>query len=415
MIKAPTGTRDILPEDVKTWQRIEKTAGEIFTLYGYEEIRTPIFESTSLFQRSIGEATDIVEKEMYTFKDKGGRSLTLRPEGTAPVVRAYLEHQFPQRDQFQKFYYIGPMFRYERPQKGRFRQFHQVGIEVFGPNHPMIDVEVIAIQWRIFKELDVSDLKVKINSLGCEKCRPGYRKALIEHLKKNRERLCETCQRRLERNPLRVLDCKNPGCQQVVREGPKITDYLCNDCREHMKKVTDGLESLKIPYEVDPFLVRGLDYYTKTVFEFIHTALGAQNTVSAGGRYDNLVEELGGPEIPGIGFALGIERLVLILNEKGLPEEKKPLYFIPLGEEAIKEGIKIMEELRDSGIPVIWTGKVASIKAQLRQANKRGADRVLILGESEIENREIKLKDMKEGREEVIKWKDLKEHLRYYF
>ena len=411
MIKAPSGTRDILPGEVELWQEIEKTARRIFHLYGYREIRTPIFESTSLFQRSIGEATDIVEKEMYTFKDKGGRSLTLRPEGTAPVVRAYLEHQFPQQDQFQKFYYMGPMFRYERPQKGRYRQFHQIGVEVFGPSHPFMDVEVIAIQWRLFQELGIREIKVKINSLGCPKCRPAYREKLVSYLKENREKLCETCQRRLERNPLRVLDCKNEGCQRVVRNGPIITEFLCEECREHFEKVKKGLELLGIKYEVDPFLVRGLDYYTRTVFEFIHSGLGAQNTVSAGGRYDNLVKELGGPDIAGIGFALGVERLVLILTEGGLHEEKKPLYFIPLGDRAIEEGTVLLEELRDRGIPVLWTGKTGSIKAQLRQANKKGAEKVIILGEDELDKKVVKLKDMVKGGEKEVSWEKLPELL----
>ncbi len=411
MIKAPTGTRDILPGEVEIWQEIERTARRIFHLYGYREIRTPIFESTSLFKRSIGEATDIVEKEMYTFKDKGGRSLTLRPEGTAPVVRAYLEHKFPQEDQFQKFYYMGPMFRYERPQKGRYRQFHQIGVEVFGPSHPMMDVEVIAIQWRLFRELGIDDIKVKINSLGCPVCRPAYREELVSYLKENRERLCQTCQKRLERNPLRVLDCKNEGCQRVVREGPVIPDYLCDDCREHFEKVKRGLDLLGIDYEVDPFLVRGLDYYTRTVFEFVHSGLGAQNTVSAGGRYDNLVRELGGPDVAGIGFALGVERLVLILTDKGLHKEEKPLYFIPLGEEAIAEGAALMEKLRDTGIPVLWTGKTGSVKAQLRQANKKGAEKVLLLGEDELQRKVIKIKDMVKGEEKEVTWENLLDFL----
>ncbi len=407
MIKAPTGTKDILPGDVEIWQQIEKEAREIFNLYGYREIRTPIFENTSLFQRSIGEATDIVEKEMYTFKDKGGRSLTLRPEGTAPVVRAYLEHQFPQQDQFQKFYYMGPMFRYERPQKGRYRQFHQIGVEVFGPSHPFMDVEIIAIQWRLFKKLGINDITVKINSIGCSKCRPVYREKLVEYLKENRERLCNTCQNRLERNPLRVLDCKNDSCQRVVKNGPVITDFLCSECSEHFEKVKRGLDNLGIKYEVDPYLVRGLDYYTRTVFEFIYSGLGAQNTVSAGGRYDTLVKELGGPDIAGIGFALGVERLVLILSEKGLQEEKKPLYFIPLGEEAIEKGIELIEKMRDNNIPVLWTGKTGSIKAQLRQANKKGAEIVIILGENEISRRVAKIKDMKKGVEKEVPWEEL--------
>ncbi len=415
MIKAPPGTKDILPPESEIWQKIEETARKIFKLYGYREIRTPIFESTSLFQRSIGEVTDIVEKEMYTFKDKGGRSLTLRPEGTAPVVRAYLEHQFPQKDQFQKFYYMGPMFRYERPQKGRYRQFHQIGVEVFGPSHPMMDVEVIAIQWRLFKELGIDNIEVVINSLGCEKCRPAYRERLVEYLRANRERLCETCQRRLERNPLRVLDCKNEGCRRVVREGPEITEFLCEDCKKHMEQVEKGLQQLGIPYRVDPFLVRGLDYYTRTVFEFIHKSLGAQNTVSAGGRYDHLVKELGGPDIPGIGFALGVERLVLILNARGLQEEKKPLYFILLGEDSLMKGMELMEKLRNNGIPVMWTGKTGSIKAQLRLANKKGASLVAIMGEDELNRHSIKIKNMETGEESEVKWEEVSSFLSSYY
>ena len=414
MAKLIPGTKDILPGEVEVWQKIEETTKKIFKLYGYNEIRTPIIESTELFHRSIGEATDIVEKEMYTFQDKGGRSITLRPEGTAPVVRSYIENHFPQKDPFQKFYYIGPMFRYERPQKGRYRQFHQIGVEVFGSDNPYIDVEIIAIQHRIFKELGIENIKVKINSLGCSKCRPKYRENLIAYLRENREKLCETCQSRLERNPLRVLDCKNESCQNVVKNGPTINEHLCSDCKTHHEKVLEGLTSLSIPYEEDPFLVRGLDYYSKTVFEFISGGLGAQNTVSAGGRYDNLVAELGGKDTPGIGFALGMERLALLINQ-GSIEKNNPIFFIPLGEKALSIGTVELEKLRNNDIPVLWTGKLSSVKSQLRHANRNNADLVLILGENEVDKKIFLVKNMKENWEKEVSWEKISDFLKGFF
>jgi len=406
MAKLIPGTKDILPGEVEIWQKVEETVKNIFALYGYSEIRTPVMESTELFHRSIGEATDIVEKEMYSFDDKGGRAITLRPEGTAPVVRAYVENHFPQKDPFQKFYYMGPMFRYERPQKGRYRQFHQIGVEVFGSDNPFLDVEVIAIQNRIFKSLNIDNIKVKVNSLGCKECRPIYRETLIEYLRSNRESLCETCQNRLEKNPLRVLDCKNEDCQKIIKSGPTIRGHLCDNCNSHYSTVLSGLNKLNIDFVEDSFLVRGLDYYSKTVFEFVNTNLGAQNTVSAGGRYDGLVQELGGKPTPGIGFALGVERLTLLLKEQDF-QIKPPMFFIPLGENALNAGLEIIEELRDNSLPVIWTGKLSSLKSQLRHANRRESEIVLILGENEVDKKVFLVKNMRENWEKEVLWKEV--------
>ena len=396
-IQALKGFKDILPEEVGVWQYIEATARDIMRRFGFSEIRTPILEKTELFARSIGEATDIVEKEMYSFADRNGDSVTMRPEGTASVLRAFIEHGLQTRLPVQRLYTIGPMFRHERPQKGRLRQFHQLSVEVLGLDHPRLDAELIAMAWLLLEEIGLTT-SLQINSLGCPACRPAYKEALVDFLAAKKELICEDCQRRSLSNPLRVLDCKSSHCQEQYRVAPVIIDHLCSGCAEHFAKTRASLALLEVPCTVNPFMVRGLDYYTRTTFEFITDALGAQSAVGAGGRYDGLVEQLGGAKgMPGIGFALGLERLVLLLNQQNEDvclNAAIDLFVAALGEEAAVRAFPLVHLLRRQGLQVAMDLEGKSLKSQMKQADRTKARFVLILGEEELARGEAVLRDM---------------------
>lgn len=412
---APRGTNDILPPDTLKWQYIEQKTHEIFSNYNYQEIRTPIFEYTELFQRGIGEVTDIVEKEMYTFEDKSGRSITLRPEGTASVMRSFLENKIYGQAQPTKYYYIGPMFRYERPQSGRFRQFHQLGVEALASNDPALDVEVISLGMRLLQSLGLSELELHLNSVGCADCRPNYVEQLKTYLLKHEQDLCESCKNRINRNPLRVLDCKNESCQSVIKNAPKITDNLCNSCADHFNEVQEYLDILDIDYIINSLLVRGLDYYTNTAFEIKDNALGAQNTVFGGGRYNGLAEEIGNRDIPGIGFALGIERLLLSLEAKEIElplESGVDLYITVIGEQAKKESFKLLDQLRNNDLrtEIDYLGR--SVGSQMKSADRMNAEYTIIIGEDELSNNSATIRNMKSGSEKEIKLNNLLEEMK---
>ena len=404
MIKAIRGFNDILPDEIKFWEYIIDTSKKVFKSFGYKEIIIPILEKTDLFLRSIGEATDIVEKEMYTFSDKKGNSITLRPEATAGIIRAYLEHNLYTKETITKLYLIGPMFRYERPQKGRYRQFYQIDAEVLGEERPLVDAEILVMVRQLLNNIGIDDVQIEINSLGCKKCRGLYIKKLISFLEGRKDELCSDCRRRLNINPLRILDCKVEGCRKVIQEAPIILDYLCNECSNHFSDLKTYLGQLELPFIVNPLMVRGLDYYTRTTFEVTTKKLGSQNAVVAGGRYDNLIKELGGPDIPAIGFAMGIERLVLLLKEKGFKPYITPLIFVAsLGEDAKKEAINLVKNLREASFSVEMDYSLKSLKAQLKRADKLNAKYVLIIGEDELANEEIIIRDMEKANQEKIK------------
>ena len=405
------GMNDILPGEVETWQLLEERARRIFTAFGYREIRVPILEKTELFCRSIGETTDIVEKEMYSFVDKGGTSMTMRPEGTAPVIRAFIEHKLHTLDPVSKLYYLGPMFRHERPQKGRYRQFHQIGAEVIGLDDPKIDAQVLAMLSHFFAAVGIIGVALQINSLGCPECRPAYRQTLLAFLQARLGQLCADCQRRAATNPLRALDCKVPGCVEATVGAPAVVEHLCAGCAIHFEAVRGHLTALEVPFTVNPRMVRGLDYYTKTTFEMVTDRLGAQSAVAAGGRYDRLVADLGGPALPGIGFAMGEERLALLL---GLREDAAPrpaLFIATLGVEAERFGFRLLTRLQRQGTyaEMEYAGK--SLKAQLRRADKFGAQRVLILGGDELARGIAQLRDMAAGSQEEVPLADLDSRL----
>lgn len=405
MINAPRGTKDLLPGEIEKWQYIEKIAGELTQKYGYEEIRTPLFEHTELFHRGIGDATDIVQKEMYTFKDRGGRSLTLRPEGTAAVVRAYLEHGLDRQSQPVKLYYIGPMFRYDRPQAGRFRQFHQLGIEAFGSKDPALDAEVVCFTWDFMYKLGLSDIQVELNSVGCPDCKPAFGRALQGYFMPHRDSLCPFCQDRLERNPLRLLDCKELKCRELVDGAPSILDYLCRCCHEHFDQVQKLVSLAGVSFNINKRLVRGLDYYTNTAFEVVCRGLGTQSSVAGGGRYDNLVETCGGPAIPGIGVAVGLERILLALQEKKviIPIETPDLIFVARAGEDDPEVFRLLMELRRAGFVAEKDYLGRSLRAQMKSAGRMGARFVVILGQEESSEGNVVLRDMKEGSQKVIR------------
>jgi histidyl-tRNA synthetase len=402
-IQAVKGTRDILPDEAGRWQHVEATARSVFRRYGFREIRTPVFESTELFARSIGEATDIVTKEMYTMTDRAGRSLTLRPENTAPVVRAAIEHHLFQRVDADRLYYIGPMFRYERPQKGRMRQFSQIGVEAFGNDTPALDAEVIEMSMVFLGELGIRDTALKVNSVGCEKCRPVYRERLREALADKVDQLCEDCQRRYRENPLRILDCKL-GDRRFLEGAPTLLDTLDEECREHFRQVRRCLELLEVPHRVDPLLVRGLDYYMRTTFEVDGASLGAQNALLGGGRYDGLVKELGGPDVPGFGFASGLDRLVLSLPEESSAEPQGPSLFVAaIGSAAWERALLLVRDLRRRRLWVEWEPDPRkTLKAQSRRADRLGARRLLFLGDEELGRGVWTLKDMRQGTQREI-------------
>ena len=411
MIRAIKGTRDILPPASTTWNRVEAVARGVFAAYNYQEIRTPIFEETALFARGVGEETDIVSKEMYTWEDRDGTSLTLRPENTASVIRAYIEHRMDQIPGPKKLYYMGPMFRRERPQKGRYRQFFQIGSEVIGSESPATDAEVIEMVVAILTGCGVNDIHLIINSVGCKECRPGFNSALKEQLQSIKQYLCENCQRRSETNPLRVLDCKVPQDQPYVEKLPSILDYLCQNCTKHFASVRQFLGDRGIAFEVRPRLVRGLDYYTRTTFEIVHGALGAQSSVMGGGRYDGLAESLGSKvSSPGIGFSIGEDRLVMILEETGAAEPVLlDLYIAPMGEAALRHAGILAGDLRRQNISVeVGEGK---LKRLMELANKANAKHTLILGDNEITAGTYALKNMTSGEQRSMTRSELVEHL----
>jgi len=402
------GIQDILPPDIHIWQKIESVAREVFQRYGFQEIRIPIIESTDIFIRSIGETTDIVEKEMYTFPDKAGRSITMRPEGTAPAVRCYVEHHLYNLPSPQKFFYSGPMFRYERPQKGRFRQFYQIGVEAFGVSQPSIDAEVIAMLKNLLEGIGLKEVNFELNSIGCEKCRPDYKNALLKFFENRLSDFCPDCQRRYNTNPLRILDCKVERCIELRKGAPAVAEHLCGNCREHFNELVSRLDLMKISYTLNPNLVRGLDYYTRTTFEVTSEHLGAQKAVAAGGRYDRLVEEFGGPSTPAIGFAIGMERIATLLKEIWSDEHPSPKIFIAtLGKEAEIEGFRIAEDLRAKGFWVEPNYAGASLKSQLRKADRIGAELALIIGENELKAGKIQWKNLKKGEQGEVEIKDI--------
>ena len=415
MYQAPRGTSDILPEEQAYWRYIEQRVVNVCQLYGYERIDTPAFEDTQLFSRSVGEGTDIVEKEMYTFEDRGKNKITLRPEGTAPVCRAYLEHGLHNSPQPVKLYYIASIFRYERPQAGRYRQHYQFGYEAIGDDDPALDAEVIDMAWQFFESLNLHHLSLQLNSIGCKQCRPGYLAALKNYYAKYTQDLCSDCKTRLKRNPLRLLDCKKPSCQEVALSAPKSIDYLCPECNRHFEALQSHLRLLKLPFVINHYLVRGLDYYTRTVFEIQPESGGAQSTLGGGGRYDDLIEELGGKPTPAIGFAAGIERIILNLKKQGVPVPPLPspqVFIAYVGDEARDEATKLASGLRKKGIGVIEALGSKSLKAQLRQANTLGARHTVIIGEQEIESGTVILRDMTTSKQKTVPLNELEEHLR---
>lgn len=403
--KAIKGTKDVLPKDVHKNQYIEATALDIASKFGYKEIRTPVFEHTELFQRGVGDTTDVVQKEMYTFDDKGGRSITLRPEGTAGAVRSFLENGLCNEALPQKVCYLTSCYRYEKPQAGRLREFHQFGVECFGTASPLADAEIIALAKSIFDTLGVRDLSLEINSIGCPKCRAEYHKALKEYFASRKDELCDTCKGRLDRNPMRILDCKSPICREIAQGAPVVIDYLCDECKEHFEKVQKYLDAQNIEYKINPQIVRGLDYYTKTVFEFVSNSIGAQGTVCGGGRYDGLVEELGGQHTASLGFAMGLERLMLLMEAQGceFPQAEKPdLFIVALGEKATLKALEIAKDMREEGFSALLDLNQRSVRAQMKYADKLGAKFNVVIGDNEVENKIAKLKNMQTGEETEI-------------
>jgi histidyl-tRNA synthetase len=409
LIKAQRGTQDMLPSQAGKWQAVESVMRSEAEISGFREIRTPVFEDTRLFQRSVGETTDVVQKEMYTFEDKGGRSITLKPEGTAGAVRAYLEHGMFNEPMPVKVYYITPCYRYERAQAGRLREFHQFGVEMFGSALPVADAGLIAFAHSLFERLCVKNLTLKINSIGCPDCRKQYAEALKAYFTQNKDRLCETCLSRLDRNPMRILDCKSPECAEVAKDAPHILDYLCDDCRSHFEEVKEILDSVGIEYVVDPTIVRGLDYYTRTVFEFVSNDLGAQSTVCGGGRYDGLVEEMGGARTPALGFGLGIERLLLVMEAQKVqfPEEEPcELYIASIGNAARKKAFQLVQRLRECAVEAACDEMDRSLNAQMKYAGKIGAKFTLVLGDDELAAGKGVIKNMKTGEKKDIDLND---------
>ncbi|MDD5690604.1 MAG: histidine--tRNA ligase [Candidatus Omnitrophica bacterium] len=411
MFKKVPGTKDILPDEAGHWQAIEEAARNLFSLYNYRQIRTPIIEEASLFNRTLGNTTEIVQKQMFLIHNQND-VYALRPEGTASIARSYLENNMDKTNPFTKLYYIGPMFRLERPQKGRLRQFHHIGCEVIGSQEAILDVEVISLAAELLKGFAITEFKIKINSLGCPNDKQALGLSLKEALHKEKQRLCPDCKVRIENNILRILDCKNEGCQKIVKALAIKNTHLCPDCLNHFKEVEKGLGSLGIAFEVEPFLVRGLDYYNRTVFEFTHSNLGSQDAIGAGGRYNNLIKELGGPDIGGIGFAFGIERLILASMINAEKPLNRLVYLITLGETAKAAGVKILNQLRSSGIPSDMDYLNRSLKAAMRAANDAGARYVLILGEDELKKDAISLKDMSNGTQREINIQELTRELK---
>ncbi len=414
MINIPKGTKDVLPNESYKWHYVENIVRDITEKYGFLEIRTPTFEHTELFLRGVGETTDIVNKEMYTFEDKGKRSITLKPEGTAGVARSFVENGLSEMPQPMKMYYITPVFRYERPQAGRLREHHQFGVELYGSDSPYADAEVISIAKALFDSVGITNLELNINSIGCPICRAEYNKALKEYLNDQIENLCPTCKERLDKNPLRILDCKEERCKHITLNAPKVLDYLCDDCKTHHEKVQEILSSIGIEFKVNPNIVRGLDYYTKTVFEFVSMSIGAQGTVCGGGRYNNLVKEVGGKPTPAVGFGMGIERLIMVLESLGLSVgemEVPTVYVAPLSQNEMMYSYDIVNKLRAKGVSADTDIMGRSLKAQMKYAGKKGYKFVVVLGESEIQEGIAKLKIMATGEEVVMEINNLAEEI----
>ncbi len=415
LAKVPKGTSDILPEQIDYWYYLENKTREVLQNYGYREIRTPAFEYTELFIRGIGEATDIVQKEMFTFQDRKGRSLTLRPEGTAPVVRAYLEHNLGRENPLSKLFYIGSMFRCEKPQAGRYRQFNQFGAEAIGSPFPVIDAEIIAAALSVYKQLGLVDLKLMLNSVGCRECRPQYLKTLKDYFGKKREMLCVDCRQRYEQNPLRILDCKKEKCQLVIKKCPSIFEYLCEDCANHFNTLRNCLDNIGITYQINPLLVRGLDYYTKTAFEIVAEELGAQNAVGGGGRYDYLVEELGGNPTPAVGFAAGMERILeaMIKQNVSIPVWDGIRVFIAVtSQEQIVSALSLANQIREQGVSAEMDFLGKSLKSQMRTANKLQVPYVVILGSEELKKDKVTIKNMANSTQEEVPLNDILTYLK---
>ena len=414
--KAPRGTKDITPKDVYKWHYVEKKFREICALYGYEEIRTPIFEHTEVFARSVGDTTDVVQKEMYSFTDRGDRQLSLKPEGTAGVIRSFIENKMYADTQPTKLYYITPCFRYERPQAGRQRQFHQFGIEVLGSDGPSVDAEVISLAVQFFNEMGLKNLSVNINSVGCPTCREEYNRKLKEYLDKKVDVLCETCLERKDKNPMRVIDCKNPHCKENLQDIPFMIDHLCDDCKEHFEKLQTYLKEMDINFVVDKTIVRGLDYYKKTAFEIISNDIGSQSTVCGGGRYDGLVEMLGGPKgISGIGFGLGVERLLLTLENNNIEIENPKstdIYIATIGDAAKTKSFKLIKDLRSNHISADNDHLDKSLKAQFKYSDKLNAKYTVVIGDDELANDTATLKNMKTSEQTTIKLSELVDELK---
>ena len=409
LTKAARGTGDVLPSVSYKNRFIESTMLEIGNNFGFKEIRTPVFEHTELFNRSVGETTDVVQKEMYTFEDNGGRSITLKPEGTAGAVRAFLEHGLFNEPMPMKLAYVTPCYRYEKPQAGRLREFHQFGVECFGAAAPAADAEVIALGKHIFDFFGIDDLRLEINSIGCPECRKNYQAALKEYFNSNIDDLCETCKGRLDRNPMRILDCKSPVCSGIAENAPKILDYICDDCQAHFDAVQKYLNAMGIEYTVNPTIVRGLDYYTRTVFEFVTGSIGAQSTVCGGGRYDGLVEQLGGPSVPACGFAVGLERFMMLLEARGIElpaENPTDLYIASMNDEANIKAAELAAQVRQEGVACLFDTVGRSLKAQMKFANKIGVLYTAVLGTDEIEKGVVNVKCMADGTEVPVELED---------
>ncbi len=410
MINIPKGTKDVLPYDSYKWQFVEKTAREVAKSFGAKEIRTPTFEHTEVFLRGVGQTTDIVNKEMYTFLDKGGRSITLKPEGTAGVARSFVENGMQSGVLPAKLFYQTQCFRYERPQAGRLREFHQFGVEFLGSTNPNIDAETILLAKTFLDKVGIKNITLYLNSIGCKECRAKYKQVLSEYLKSNIDDMCELCKDRLEKNPLRILDCKNDNCKKITEKAPKILDYICDDCKEHFESVQKLLTLAGVEYKINPYIVRGLDYYTKTVFEFVSENIGAQGTVCGGGRYDGLIAELGGNDVAGIGFAVGIERILMLLENIGveIPNDNQIEYYVaPMGEKEGEKAFEIVNLLRQKGISADLDHMNRSIKAQFKYADKIGAKKVIVIGSEELEKGVFKVKEMATGNEESLTLEEL--------
>lgn len=414
LTNAPKGTKDTLPDQVYRWHYVEKKFAEICDRYGYREIRTPVFEHTELINRGVGDTTDIVQKEMYTFNDHGGRSLTLKPEGTSPAVRAFVEHKMYAEVQPTKLYYVTPCFRYEKPQSGRLREFHQFGIEIFGTPNMMADTDVICLAHDFLEEMGIRDVTLEINSVGCPECRARYRKALQDFLRPHYDELCDTCKDRFERNPMRILDCKSPEDQAIVKDAPEMLDYLCDDCAQAFRDVQEDLTAMGIEYVVNPRIVRGLDYYTKTAFEFVSNSIGAQGTVCGGGRYDNLCEELGGPPIPGVGFGLGIERLLMLMDANGveIPEPSPvEVFIVTMGDKAKAEGLGLIHTLHREGISAQMDTLARNVKGQFKYAARLNARYTIVIGDEEIGRGVVQFKDMERHEQREIPFGEILKEL----